>query len=142
MPLPIWLTRLDARGVANMFGVFQTYYQTKLLTSESPSNISWIGSFQVFLLFLGGTLAGPAFDMGYLRSLLASGTFLICFGMFMTSLCSAYWQIFLAQGIVVGMGFGCLFLPTITVVAQYFTTKKAIAFGIASLGGSLGMRYR
>ena len=122
-----------------MFGVFQTYYQTTLLTSQTPSNISWIGSSQVFLLFLGGTLAGPAFDMGYLRSLLVFGTVLICFGMFMTSLCSEYWQIFLAQGVVTGLGFGCLFLPSAIIVAQYFTTKKALAFGIASLGGSLGM---
>ena len=122
-----------------MFGVFQTYYQTTLLVSETASNISWIGSLQVFLLFLGGTLAGPAFDMGYLRSLLVAGTILICFGMFMTSLCSNYWQIFLAQGLVVGLGFGCLFLPTITVISEYFTTKKAVAFGIASFGGSLGI---
>ena len=37
-----------------------------------------------------------------------------------------------------GFGFGCLFLPTITIVAQYFTTKKSIAFGISTLGASIG----
>lgn len=124
-----------------MFGVFQSYYQTTLLAEQTPDHISWIGSLQVFLLFLGGTLAGPAFDMGYLRFLLVSGTCLTCFGMFMTSICKEYWQLVLAQGLVTGSGFGCLFLPTIAIVSQYFTTKKAIAFGIASVGGSLGQYY-
>ena len=121
-----------------MYGAFQSYYQTTLLSHKTPDEISWIGSLQIFLLFLGGTLSGPAFDMGYLRSLLIMGTILICFGMFMTSLCHQYWQFILAQGVVVGLGFSCLFLPTIAIISQYFTTKKAIAFGIASVGGSIG----
>ena len=129
---------LLARGIANSFGVFQAYYQTTALPYETPGNISWIGSLQVFLLMLGGLLAGPVFDMGYLRTLLFTGVFAICFAMFMVGLCSQYWQFVLAQGLVMGFGFGCLFLPTITIVAQYFTTKKAIAFGIATLGASIG----
>ncbi|KAF2235971.1 MFS general substrate transporter [Viridothelium virens] len=129
---------LNTWGIVSMFGAFQSYYQTTLLVHEKPDNISWIGSVQVFLLFLGGTLSGPAFDAGYLRTLLILGTFLSCFGMFMTSICQQYWQFLLAQGLVVGLGFGCLFLPTIAIISQYFTTKKAIAFGIASVGGSLG----
>lgn len=49
----------------NTFGVFQTYYETGLLIQETPSNISWIGSIQAFLLLLCGLFAGPLFDMGY-----------------------------------------------------------------------------
>ena len=129
---------LHFRGLANSFGVFETFYQISLLPLETPDNISWIGSLQVFLLFLGGLAAGPIFDRGSLRTLLALGTLFICFGMFMTSICYEYWHFLLAQGLVIGLGFGCLFLPTVTIVAQYFTTKKAIAFGITSLGGSIG----
>ncbi|MCJ1383129.1 hypothetical protein MMC17_006242 [Xylographa soralifera] len=41
-------------------------------------------------------------------------------------------------GVVTGAGFGCLFLPGVTIVSQYFNTKKAFATGIASLGSSVG----
>ena len=67
------------------------------------------------------------------------GLFMSVFGLFMTSICQEYWQILLAQGVVTGAGFGCLFLPGVTVVSQYFSTKKAFATGIASLGRSIGI---
>ncbi|KAF6240567.1 hypothetical protein HO173_001237 [Letharia columbiana] len=125
-------------GVINMYGVFQTFYQSNLLEHQSASNISWVGSIQAFLIFLGGAVVGPFFDLGYLRLLLSLGTFSTCFGMMMTSICKTYWQFVLAQGVTVGIGFGCLFLPSVAIVSQYFTTKKAIAFGIVSTGGSIG----
>ena len=121
-----------------MYGVFQTYYQSNLLGRESASNISWVGSIQAFLIFLGGTIVGPVFDLGYLRLLLSLGTFSTVSGMMMTSLCKTYWQFVLAQGVTVGIGFGCLFLPSVAIVSKYFTTKKSIAFGVVSTGGSVG----
>ncbi|KAG9243558.1 hypothetical protein BJ878DRAFT_113587 [Calycina marina] len=121
-----------------MFGVFQTYYQTTLLQSQSPSNVSWIGSTQDFLRLFVGTIAGPFFDLCYLRTLLVTGT-LSVFGMMMTSLCEEYWQSFLAQGVVTGVGVGCLFLPNVAVVSQYFTTTRSTVFGIAASGRGIGM---
>lgn len=140
MPYPtsvLGLDRLSNRGIVNMYGVYQHYYTSSLPTS-SPSAISWIGSIQAFLLFLVGTLVGPIYDSGYVRSLLVIGSLLSVFGLFITSICKDYWQFLLSQGIVAGAGFGCLFLPGVTVVSQYFNTKKAFATGIASLGSSFG----
>lgn len=56
----------------------------------------------------------------------------------MTSLCTQYWAVMLAQGICVGLGSGCLFVPSVAILPQYFTTKKAFANGIAASGSSLG----
>ena len=56
----------------------------------------------------------------------------------MTSICTKYWQLILAQGVCVGLGSGCLFVPSIAVVATYFTTKRAFATGIAVGGSSIG----
>lgn len=39
---------------------------------------------------------------------------------------------------MIGIGDGCLFLTSVAIVPQYFTTRKAIATGIASLGSSIG----
>jgi MFS family permease len=126
------------RGVTAMFGVFQTYYQTDLLQSHSASDISWIGSIQGFLLLFGGALTGPFFDLGYLRTLLFTGTLFSVLGIILTSFCHEYWQFFLAQGVMTGIGFGCLFLPSAAIVSQYFTTKKGLAYGIAASGSSIG----
>jgi MFS family permease len=124
-----------------MYGVFQTYYSHDIAESSTASAISWIGSMQTFLLCFIGTLVGPIYDSGHMRLLLVVGTFLSVFGIFMTSICKAYWQLFLAQGVVTGTGFGCLFLPGVAVVSQYFSTKKAFATGVASLGSSIGIWF-
>ncbi|UKZ78360.1 hypothetical protein TrVFT333_006097 [Trichoderma virens FT-333] len=49
-----WVVLAASWGLVNTFGAYQTYYQTVMLTSESASTISWIGSLQACLLFLGG----------------------------------------------------------------------------------------
>lgn len=132
------LAKRRPRGIVNMYGVFQTFYSHSIAETSTTSAISWIGSIQVFLLCFIGTLVGPIYDSGYCRSLVVTGTFLTVFGIFMTSICKNYWQLFLAQGVVTGAGFGCLFLPGVAIVSQYFSTKKAFATGIASLGSSIG----
>lgn len=122
----------------NAFGVFQTYYENNLLQDQSPSNISWIGSIQAFLLLVVGVITGPLYDAGYFRPLISLGAFLIPFGFMMTSICSQYWQVMLAQAICIGLGNGCLFVPSVAILPQYFSTRKALANGIAASGSSLG----
>lgn len=125
-------------GTVNAFGVFQTYYERNPYWTESPSNISWIGSIQAFLLLMIGVISGPVYDRGYFKTLVVLGTFFVVFGFMMTSLCRQYWQVVLAQGIVVGLGNGCLWVPSVAILPQYFTTRKSLANGLAAAGSSLG----
>lgn len=85
-----------------------------------------------------GIITGPLFDWGYLRSLLLVGSSLLVFGMIMASICTHYWQAMLTQGLLVGIGCGCLFVPSIAVLPMYFKKKKALALGVAAAGSSLG----
>ncbi|MCJ1476315.1 hypothetical protein MMC13_004981 [Lambiella insularis] len=130
--------RAFQRGIVNAFGVYQTYYETELLSTTSSSDISWIGSIQAFLLVFIGVVTGPIFDLGYLRYLLLTGGFMTVFGIMMTSISTQYYQVLLAQGICIGLGSGCLFIPSIAIVATYFTERRALATGIAVSGSSIG----
>lgn len=127
------------RGVTNTFGAYQTYYEANLLKNQTPSQISWVGSIQAFLLLLvGGLITGPIFDAGYIRGLVLVGSSAAVFGMMMTSICKEYWQVVLAQGLCVGVGAGCMLLPSVAVMPQYFTKRRAFATGIAVAGSSIG----
>lgn len=55
-----------------------------------------------------------------------------------SQLCKTYWQVILAQGICVGLGAGCLFVPSVAILSTYFSTRIATAMGLAAAGSSLG----
>jgi nitrate/nitrite transporter NarK len=59
--------------------------------------------------------------------------------MMMLSLCERYWEVFLAQGVVAGVGCGLVFIPSVAILPTYFDTKKGLVNGIASSGSGLGM---
>lgn len=123
-------------GYINSFGVFQTYYVEML--GHPPSDISWVGSIQIFLLFFVGTFAGRATDAGYFKLILTAGALLELFSIFMTSLCTKYWQLFLAQGLGQGLGCGLMFCPTVALMPTYFTKNRGIAIGISASGSATG----
>jgi MFS family permease len=127
---------MNTWGFINSFGVFQTYYVTAL--DRSPSDISWVGSIQVFLLFFIGTFTGRLTDAGYFKAVFISGSLLAVFGLFMTSLSTNYWQLFLAQGVCCGLGNGCLFCPSLSILSTYFTKKRSLAIGICAAGSATG----
>ncbi|RAH48963.1 uncharacterized protein BO95DRAFT_450841 [Aspergillus brunneoviolaceus CBS 621.78] len=120
------------------FAWLQTFYELDFLASKSSSDISWIGSTQAFLMFIVSAIVGPIVDAGYMRSLLVLGALLTVLGMCMTSLCTAYWQVFLAQALTMGLGFGCLHVPAPTIISQYFHARTALAMGASSAGTAIG----
>lgn len=47
-------------------------------------------------------------------------------------------QVFLAQGVGLGIGIGLSYIPTVSVVSQYFHKRRALALGIATSGSAVG----
>ncbi|KAJ5893330.1 hypothetical protein N7495_005021 [Penicillium taxi] len=125
-------------GIINTWGAYQTYYEQTILANTSSSTIAWIGSLQSFLLMLVGVITGPLFDAGYFHALLGFAAFMLPFGLMMTSISTKFWQLILAQGICVGLAAGCLFVPSVALLPQYFRRKRGLANGIAASGSSIG----
>ena len=123
-------------GYINSFGVFQTYYVESL--GHPPSDISWVGSVQIFLLFFIGTFSGRATDYGLFRLTFLIGGFFQLLGVFMTSLSTKYWQLFLAQGICTGLGNGLVFCPALSLLSTYFSKKRSLAIAIGASGSATG----
>ena len=58
--------------------------------------------------------------------------------MFITSLCTQYYQFFLAQGFLFGVGITFLFCPSWATVPLYFKKNRGLVLGIVVSGSSLG----
>ncbi|KAJ3563241.1 hypothetical protein NPX13_g8269 [Xylaria arbuscula] len=125
-------------GLPNAFGAFQSFYALQYLTDYSSSAISWIGTVQSALLILLGLISGPLADLGYYRMLLYTGTLFTVVGMMLLSLSTQYYQVFLSQGVCVGIGCGLLYVPTLSLVGDTFKASRATAMGVVTSGIALG----
>lgn len=131
------LINVNVFGYLLSFGIFQGYYTDTL--GYSRSHISWVGTIGLFLVYFMAGFSGRALDAGYYRVTLVCGLFLQLLGVFMTSLSTEYWQLFLSQGICQGFGNGLLFCPAVALVSTYFTARRrAVAVSFVACGGGTG----
>ncbi|CAN8103419.1 unnamed protein product [Discula destructiva] len=137
--LGCWCAGFSSFGWLNSIGVFQEYYHSELFQNRySASTVSWIPSLQVFFLLALGPFVGAYFDRNGPRLLLVVGTMLHVFGIMMASLGTQYYQILLAQGVCSAIGTSCLFQPSVTCAAGWFSKDRGTAFGVIFTGSSLG----
>lgn len=66
------------------------------------------------------------------------GSVLSVFALMMVSLAQDYYNIFLSQGVALGIGLGTLFLPSVGVISHHFAKRRALATGIVVSGSSCG----
>ncbi|KAL0945825.1 hypothetical protein HGRIS_012109 [Hohenbuehelia grisea] len=128
-------------GYTNAYGVYNDFYVREYLSPKySSSQISWIGSVQLLLVMSMGLVTGRAFDTGYFYPMILTGTLLYAFCLFMLSLTQPeqYYQVFLSQGLGLGIAIGITYLPGLCVVSHYFHRRRALALGIASSGSAVG----
>ena len=131
-----WIICVTTWGYVNSFGVFQTYYAESL--GESRSTVSWVGSIQLWVIFVMSAFSGRALDAGLFIPTLVVGSTIQLIGIFMTSFCHNFWQLLLAQGLCTGLGSGIIFCPAMGLVTTYFTRKRALAVAIVTTGNSFG----
>ncbi|KAJ3572737.1 hypothetical protein NP233_g2893 [Leucocoprinus birnbaumii] len=133
-----FLTVAVTFGYTNSFGVYQDLY-TRSHTA-SASAVSWIGSTQIFFLLAMALPGGKLLDMGYFRMTTLVGSLIYVFSLFMLSIChmDKFWQLYLAQGLGMGIGSGLLYVPSVAVQAHHWKNRRALAMGIVATGSSLG----
>ncbi|KIJ37797.1 hypothetical protein M422DRAFT_781574 [Sphaerobolus stellatus SS14] len=121
-------------GYANSFGVYQDFYTQSHTASSSA--ISWIGSTQLFFLQAMALPAGKLLDMGYFRATTLVGSLIYVFSLFMVSIShpDKYYQLYLSQGLGMGIGAGLLYVPSVAVQAHHWRARRALAMG-SSIGG-------
>ncbi|KAI1341287.1 MFS general substrate transporter [Xylariaceae sp. FL0016] len=130
------LVVINTWGYMNSYGIFQPYYVEAF--GRTASDISWVGSVEIFLVFFVGTFSGRVMDAGYFRPCIFAGMCMLVFGVFMTSLSSRYWHLLLAQGLCQGIGNGLLFCPIIALVSTYFRARRALAISLQASGAATG----
>ncbi|KAI0079018.1 MFS general substrate transporter [Panus rudis PR-1116 ss-1] len=153
-----FLIQFSTFGYTNAFAVYQDFYVRDFLNNSNASAISWIGSVQLLLVLSTGFIVGALFDRGYLQVffavilisggslkhdshyLMLGGSLLVGFCLFMLSLAKPhqYYQVFLSQGLGMGLALGMTYVPSLGIVAHHFNRRRPVAMGVVAAGSSLG----
>ncbi|KAL1923292.1 uncharacterized protein VTP21DRAFT_8272 [Calcarisporiella thermophila] len=126
-------------GLATGWGVFQDLYSKDILhDQESLLSISYIGSLSIGLMYVFGLISGMINNRFGNRSLLLAATVIQPLGLILASFSSTLWQLYLTQGLLVGLGNGCAFHGGISIIPQWFERYRGLATGIAVSGSGFG----
>ncbi|KAK3374494.1 putative MFS monocarboxylate transporter [Lasiosphaeria ovina] len=125
-------------GFLNAFGVFQEHYHSGLLQDKSESDISWIGSMSLFFLSGLAPVSGVLVDRIGPRWPLVIGSLGLLVAIFTTSLCTQYYQFFLAQAVLLGASTSLLTWPPMAVVSRSLPSHRGLALGVVVGGSSIG----
>ncbi|TFK28333.1 MFS general substrate transporter [Coprinopsis marcescibilis] len=136
----VWITQFCSFGYTNAYGVYNDYYVRYYLANHTSAQISWIGSVQLCLVLSIGIVSGRAFDRGYFYHLMIGGSVLLVFCLFMLSITQQgqLYQVFLLQGVGVGIAIGLMYIPGVGIVSQYFSKRRSLALGLCTSGSALG----
>ncbi|EEU36738.1 uncharacterized protein NECHADRAFT_97245 [Fusarium vanettenii 77-13-4] len=133
-----WCSMVCIYGLINTSAVFESYFKTHQLLDYSHSQIGWIFSLYLFLVFLVGVQVGPVFDRFGPRVLVAAGCTLIVLGLMLLSLSRTYYQIIMTYSVLGGLGGALLNAPAYGAIAHFFHARRGLATGVASTAGGIG----
>ncbi|ROT35098.1 MFS general substrate transporter [Sodiomyces alkalinus F11] len=133
-----WCAIFCTFGVGHSIGVFQKYYVTEALSQYPASAVSWVTGVMLWTLNFTPVVFGFVYDKYGPRWIIIGGTVTYVFGMMMTSLATEYYQFFLAQSIVAGVGAGAAATVSMSAVISWFDRYRATAFGVMMSGSSVG----
>ena len=128
---------LLAYGAQYSFGVFFSAMLGDLGWSRAglAGVFSLYGFVYVALSFWSGRLTdrlGP-------RTVVALGGLCLGAGMILVSRIQSPWQLYLAYGVVAGVGMSAAYVPCNATVVKWFVRRRGLAVGIVGGGASLGI---
>ncbi|XP_028617071.1 monocarboxylate transporter 7 isoform X5 [Grammomys surdaster] len=119
-------------GIIKSFGVFFNDLMDSF--DESNSRISWIISICVFVLTFTAPLSTVLSNRFGHRLVVMAGGLLISVGMVAASFSQRVYHMYISIGVVSGLGYCFSFLPTVTILSQYFDKRRSVVTAVASTG--------
>jgi MFS family permease len=118
------------------FGVF--FKPVSETTNWSRAAISGASSLSCVIVGLSGLLLGGLNDRIGPRKILMLSGILMGAGFILMSQLNNLWQLYLFYGIIIGLGQGASYVPTLSTVVRWFTKRRSLMTGIVLIGASIG----
>lgn len=126
-------------GINSSYGVFLAHYlRSDTFPGATHLQYAFVGGLSISLAMLISPMATLLTRKHGTRLTLLVGIVLETAGLIGASFATSIWHLFLSQGVAFGFGMGFLFVASVGIPAQWFTTKRSLANGVASSGSGFG----
>ena len=126
-------------GLNSSYGVFLAHYlKNHTFPGATPLEYAFVGSLSISCAMLISPVATTCTRLFGSHTTLFIGVFFETASLIGASFVTEIWQLFLSQGVCFGLGLGFLFIGSVPIVPQWFTTKRSFAAGIAACGSGIG----
>ncbi|KAM4535059.1 solute carrier family 16 member 6b isoform 2-T2 [Fundulus diaphanus] len=132
-----FMVEVNTYGILKTLGVFLQDLMEEF--KESNSRVSWVISISVFIFAFTAPLASLLSNRFGYRPVVMMGGCLMSLGMISSAFITSINEMYITIGIISGLGFSLSFLPTVTLLAQYFSRRRALVTSIASSGESFAI---
>ncbi|BHF65242.1 hypothetical protein SprV_0200825200 [Sparganum proliferum] len=131
-----FLTNLVIDGICVSFGVMANDLVESFNTSVAKVMLT--GSFLAGFYQLVGPIAAGLVNKFGCRTIGVTGALLASVSVFASAFAPTIEIMMVVYGVIAGISFGFLHLPTVVSVSFYFDSKRALAIGIAVCGSPIG----
>lgn len=126
-------------GLNSSYGVLLSFYlSSNLYPGTTFLEFAFIGGLSISCAMLIAPVATLMTRRLGIHLTLFFGAALQAGGLVAASFSYQIWHLFLSQGAAFGFGMGFLFVGSVGVPSQWFTTKRSLANGIAACGSGFG----
>jgi MFS family permease len=109
-----------------------------MFPNASPWDYAFIGGFNFSIAMLVAPLVTVLTRKFGMHVVMLTGALFQCGGFIAASFATQVWHLHISQGILVGCGIGFLYVPSVAVLSQWFSTKRSLANGISAAGSGIG----
>jgi len=126
-------------GLNSSYAVFLAHYlSTNLFPGATPLHYAFIGGLSISQALIVSPIATLTTREYGTRTTLLTGVVFEVVSFIGASFSTRIWHLFLTQGLCFGWGMGFLFVGSVGIAAQWFTTHRSLANGISAAGSGLG----
>src|SRR4051812_17533430 len=126
-------------GMNSAYGVFLAHYlSNNMFNGATRLEFAFVGGLSISQALMISPLATLTTRLFGTRTTLLIGVFFETISLIGASFATKIWHLFLSQGVCFGWGMGFLFVGSVVVSPQWFTTKRSLANAVGAAGSGIG----
>ncbi|XP_053604996.1 monocarboxylate transporter 12 isoform X4 [Plodia interpunctella] len=131
-----FMCNLVVDGIAYTFGIFLP--ELVVYFGVGKGTVAWVGSLLSGVYLAAGPIVSALCNKFGCRAVCITGSVIATVAFVLSSYSKSVTMMMLTYGLLGGIGFGMIYLPSVVAVGYYFETRRSLATGIAVCGSGVG----